>query len=477
MKIIGREKEIKLLNELYNSQKPELVCIYGRRRVGKTYLIDCAFENRITFRHSGLSPVEKREDVSFFKEQLRSFYNSLVVQGMEPCKVPTNWFDAFLLLEMFLIKKDTGERQVIFLDELPWMDTPKSSFITAFESFWNGWACHRSNIMVIVCGSSTSWILDKLINNYGGLYGRCTHQIKISEFDLREVEKFLNEKQIAFSRYDILQIYMIFGGIPYYLNYLNRELSLAQNIDTLFFAKNAPLANEYDRLFNSIFASPNTSKKIIEVLCNDQRGLSRKEICEKVGVSDGGVFSNVINALIESNFIIKYIPFGNNKREEKYKCVDSFSLFVRKFVVTNTEHNEHYWSEYFESQSCVVWKGFAFEKFCFSHIDYVKRALGIEGVSTSHSSYRSTDKNNGNQIDLVISRNDNIVNVCELKFYAVKYNVDKEEYEKIKARENTIKNLIPKTCCTRNVLISTFGTVENGYSKVFSNIITLEDFF
>ena len=241
--IIGREKEIKELNKLYDSSFPQFVAVYGRRRVGKTFLIDQTLKNRITFRHAGLSPVDYQQK-NLMKDQLKSFYYSLISQGMKKSKCPASWMEAFFMLEMHLQSIDNGGRQVVFLDELPWLDTPRSGFITALESFWNGWGCHRDNFMLIVCGSATSWIVDNLINNHGGLYGRLTCEIKLSPFTLKECEQYYQNRLIKLSRYDIVQSYMALGGIPYYLSYFDSGHSLAQNIDNLFFVKNAKLNDE-----------------------------------------------------------------------------------------------------------------------------------------------------------------------------------------------------------------------------------------
>lgn len=232
--IIGRDKEIKELVELYNSDKSEFVAVYGRRRVGKTFLIDEALKGKITFRHAGLSPVDEEGKKNSLKDQLKHFYFSLQMQGMKKSKCPSSWMEAFFMLSQLLEAKDNGKRQVVFLDELPWMDTPRSGFITAFEGFWNTWGCHRDNLMLVVCGSANSWMLDNLVNSHGGLYGRTTYEVKLSPFKLGECEQFLKKKGIRMSRYDIVQSYMVLGGIPYYLGYMKKGLSLAQNIDLLF---------------------------------------------------------------------------------------------------------------------------------------------------------------------------------------------------------------------------------------------------
>lgn len=207
------------------------------------------------------------------------FYNSLNVQGMEKCEKPKNWLDAFVLLEKFLQNRDDGSRQVIFLDELPWLDTPKSGFIRAFEAFWNTWGCHRKNLMVIVCGSANSWIQDKLLNNHGGLYNRVTYEIKLSPFNLKECEELYKSNNVNMSRYDIAQSYMIFGGIPYYMGYVNPEMSLAQNVDKLFFGKNAVLRDEYNRLFASVFVNPDMVKNIVQLLYTRNAGFNQKRNC------------------------------------------------------------------------------------------------------------------------------------------------------------------------------------------------------
>ena len=474
--MIGRKKEINELNRLYNSKKAELVAIYGRRRVGKTFLVDETFEGRITFRHAGLSPAEMKTGA--LRLQLKNFYNSLLDQGMEKSKIPDNWLDAFFMLEQFLKCCDTGERQVVFLDELPWLDTPRSGFLTAFEAFWNNWACHRKNLMVIVCGSANSWILDKLINNHGGLYNRVTYEIKLSPFSLAECEEFYVEQGISFTRYDIAQSYMVLGGVPYYMGYVERGKSLAQNIDDIFFSKNAKLSDEYDRLFSSAFTNPKEMKGIVEVLYTKNRGYTRAELLEKLKMTDGGTVSKHLNALIASDYITKYVPFGENKRVEYYKLTDAFCLFYLHFRNKIKSSKDHYWQKSLYAQEIVSWRGLAFEHLCFNHIPQIKKALGIGGVVSSESAWsKKADDEDGLQIDLLISRNDNVVNMCEIKYYSDDFSVDKDYYRTMLRRSETLSKLVPKKCAVYGTLITTFGLKENEYSGVFTNVVTLEELF
>ena len=488
--IIGREKEIAKLNELYHSGDAELIALYGRRRVGKTFLIDEVFRQRISFRHAGLSPIDDRyatesERKSRMKDQLKHFYRSLTSQGMKKSRLPDSWLDAFYMLEDYLMEKDDGEsRQLVFLDEIQWLDTPRSGFMTGFEAFWNGWACHRPNIMVIVCGSSTSWILDKLINNHGGLYDRVTYQIKLEPFSLHECEKYFKENGFEISRYDITQAYMIVGGIPYYLKYFDRKLSLTQNIDLVFFRDNAPLRDEYDRLFSSLFTNPDTMKAIIEAAGSKNRGLTRQELIQKTGIANSGEFSNYLKALISGSFIMKYCSFGGSKRVEYYKLVDPFCLFNLRFVKDSISGRRSVtWTNISESGGVTAWKGYAFENVCFNHIKQIKAALGISGVSTKESlwskrgSDESAEESDGTQIDLIIERKDNVVNMCEIKFCNDEFAVDKNYHFTLVRRRNFLSQAIPKRASVHNTLITTYGLKHNLYHGDFIHTITLDELF
>ena len=475
--MIGREKEVKELNRLYNRNKAELVAVYGRRRVGKTYLIDETFKGKITFRHAGLSP-DDEDPKGLLQAQLNHFYHSLELAGMEECEKPKDWLDAFFLLEKYLQKIDDGSRQLVFLDELPWLDTARSGFVRAFEGFWNTWGCHRDNLMVVVCGSANSWILDKLINNHGGLYNRVTYEIKLSPFTLHECEAFYQSNQIRISRYDIVQSYMIFGGIPFYMGYFDGELSFAQNVDQILFDPTAKLKDEFDRLFSSVFVNPETEKSIVQFLYTRNSGYTRREITEKLGISDGGRLSRNLNALIASDFIIKYVPFGMGKREEHYKLVDPFCIFYLHFMKNQTKNNPCFWQQNNTAQSVVSWRGFAFENVCFNHVPEIKRSLGISGVISESSAWsKRSDDETGTQIDLLLSRNDNVINMCECKFYSDDFSVDGNYYRTILRRQEMLAGMVSRKMVIHSTLITTYGLTHNEYSGVFTNVITLEDLF
>ena len=471
--MIGRKKEIEQLKKLYCSNRPELVAVYGRRRVGKTFLINETFKNNFFFKHSGLS-LDESEDNKKTKIQLKSFSKSLSLYGMDVDKEIEDWFEAFFYLTKFIMQSEDKSRKVIFIDELPWLDTKGSNFISAFEGFWNSFACARKDLLVIICGSATSWIENNLINNTGGLYGRVTYEIKLNPFNLCETKEFLESNGVNYSLYDITQAYMIFGGIPYYLNYIDNRSSLAQNVDNLFFKKNGLLSLEFDRLFDSVFSFSEKAKAIIQLLSTNNIGFSRMEIAKKLGLSDGGILSKYLNSLEASDFIIKYVPFNFSKRDIHYKLVDPFCIFFIKFVLDKSE-KENLWVEDSTSQKISSWRGYAFENVCFNHISQIKFALGILGVSTTTSAFYN--KEDGYQIDLMIIRKDNIINLCEIKFYSEEFKVTKDYFLAINRRTNLLKEKINKKYTIMNTLISTYGLFKNEYYFSFSNSIILEDLY
>ena len=298
--IIGRKAEQAELLRIFNRRQAQLVAVYGRRRVGKTFLVRELLKEHFVFYHTGISPLEL-EGRNLLDAQLTAFASTLVYSGASVSGRPKNWTEAFQWLRNFLVEQDPQKRMVVFIDEMPWMDTPRSGFISAFEHFWNGWGAGQDNLMMIVCGSATSWIEDNLINGYGGLYDRTSAEIRLSPFTLKETEQMLLSQGVTLSRYDIAQAYMAVGGIPYYLSYFQPGKSLAQIIDNLFFERKAKLQNEFERLFNSIFTSPERFKTIVRLLAKRHMGYSRDEISKLTGIPTGKDLSKVLKTLKTSS--------------------------------------------------------------------------------------------------------------------------------------------------------------------------------
>ena len=479
VEIIGRKKEIEELNRLYHSDKAQFVAVYGRRRVGKTYLVNQVFKDKMTFHHTGLSPFDDGAKMTM-RAQLQSFHYSLLRSGMDeqtPC--PKSWLEAFYLLEKLLVKLDTGGRQVVFIDELSWMDTPRSGFLTALESFWNGWASARDNIFLVVCGSSTTWMLSNLVNNYGGLYGRLTCEIKLSPFTLKECDDYLKSNGVVLSQYDVTQAYMAFGGIPYYLGYFAPGCSLAQNIDNMLFAKEAALAKEYDRLFRSLFVHWEVHQKIVNLLATRHYGFTRDEISTKCGISKGGGLSSMLKALVDSDFIIKYTPLANARKEDYYRLCDPFCAFYLRFVEGSRNTDPMFWQNSQNLPPIVAWRGFAFEQVCFNHLSQIKAALGVSGVVSKESALlvRGDKDSQGGQIDLLIDRADNVLNLCEMKFYKKPYSVSQQDRFEFEDRIDLLAKITKSKKNIHFTLVTTFGLKHSEHYGVVQKVVTLEDLF
>ncbi len=477
-RIIGRKREIEELNNLYNSGKPEFVAIYGRRRVGKTFLVKEMFQDKMTFYHSGLSPYDKERKITM-KDQLAAFYASLMQHGMEESQCPKTWMEAFFLLGKLMESIDNGERQVMFIDELPWIDTPRSSFLIALEHFWNTWGAWHDRVMLIVCGSATSWMLDNLINNKGGLYDRLTWQMKLSPFTLGECKAFFESRNMTMSPYDVVECYMIMGGIPYYLNYLQRGNSLAQNIDKLFFEPNAKLSSEFNRLFGSLFSNPEDHKAVVKLLATRLTGFSRDEIASRLGMTSGGSLTRILDALAASDFISSYHPFGTSKRELKYQLTDCFCLFYLRFIEDKEVKDSAFWQHNQNKPSLNAWRGIAFERVCFNHVEQIKTALSIGGVASSQSAWivRGDGEHEGAQMDMLIIRDDRVVNLCEMKFLSKEYEPNNEDEMKFRSRIATLQEHLSFKQTIHMTLVTTVGLKHNAHSGVIQKVVTINQLF
>lgn len=472
MEIIGRKQEILELEDLYSNGRSEFVVLYGRRRIGKTFLVNELFGDRFTFSHTALSPVEMAGK-DLMRMQLRHFTHSLIRYGAEIRQEPANWLDAFFILENLLEKRSADERILVFIDELPWLDTPRSGFLTAFEAFWNGWGSKRNNLMLVVCGSAVSWISDKLLGSKGGLYNRTTSEIKLKQFSLNECEEFFRSRNIMLDRYDILQSYMIFGGVPYYLDFFSKGTSLAGNVDRMIFNRKGKLSNEFERLFSSIFTNPEEAEKVIKVLANKRIGYTREELLKQTGIADGGGFTKLLRSLEESDFIRKFRYFGEKAKHTRYRLVDNFCLFHLNFLHRKTTDDPHFWQHNQNSPSVNSWRGFAFENVCADHVWQIKFALGISGVHTETFSWRGRES----QIDLIIDRDDRLINLCECKFSSREFVIDKEYDTVLRERQAAFMEETGTRKSTMMTLITPFGLKRNEYFGRIQNTITSEDLF
>ncbi len=470
--IIGRKKEIETLKNIYNDNKSHFVAIYGRRRIGKTYLVNEVFKNDMIFHHSGVANGTLKEQLFAFKASLKN------CNYLKDVKI-TNWFEAFEELKD-LIRESQTERKIIFIDELSWMDTPKSDLMAALESFWNGWASFREDIVLIVCASATSWMLKKIIHNKGGLYNRLTEQIHLNQFTLKECEEYFNTQCILVNKIQILEYYMILGGVPYYYNFIKKGLSVAQNIDNMIFKHDAPLRDEFKYLFSSIFKNPDIYLKIISALAKKKIGLTREEIIKYSKITNSGDLSTKLDELESCGFIRKYNCFGMKTKGAMYQIIDSFIIFYYSFL-NEDPNDEYYFENLYQTPTINTYYGFAFERVCLLHINEIKESLGIRGVSTECNAwYCKKDLDNGifgSQIDLLIVRKDQIINLCEMKFSNVEYTIPDKVMQSIYTKISDLRTITKTKYAIHPTLITPIGVKQNSNSLSMQAIITLEDLF
>lgn len=469
---IGREEERTELDMCISSNRSELVIVYGRRRVGKTYLIERHFNQTFDFWYTGRRKIPT-------KEQLRQFGRALSKYSGEKYNLST-WFEAFDALEDYMETLPSDRKKIIFIDEMPWIDRVHSNFVSALEGFWNGWAMRRNDIMLIATGSATSWMRDKLTENKGGLHARITCKLHIAPFSLHESEQYLEMQGISWDRYQILQAYMTLGGVPFYYSLLNPTLSLSQNIDILFFKSDGKLKEEFDELYNGLFKFADRYIEIVETLSKHKYGLTYKELEKAINVS-GSQLTKILKNLERCDFIERWPQYGNKKREEVLRLTDFFTLFYYKFVDTQNIREEQWWSKNSNSQKVLSWMGVSFELICLKHHKQIKQALGLGAISTETSTWHANPNEKegipGAQIDMIIERADRIVHLCEIKFSVDKYNLSKDYENKLRERMGIFRLLTKNRKSLVNSFITTYGvTNSKGHSIVHSEV-TMDDLF
>lgn len=476
--IIGRKYEQQLIKERCESGKAELVAIYGRRRVGKTFLVRKMFDDQFAFSFTGIYEASRIVQLENFRAALQQYSG-------QPIPRLKDWFEAFAALRQYLETLAPTSQIIIFLDELPWMDTPRSNFISAFGYFWNSWASDQPNLKLFVCGSATTWMLSHLIGDKGGLYGRVSRAIYLAPFTLGETEAFLRDtKSMTLSRQQVLDTYMILGGIPYYLDMLEVGRPLDESIDRLFFAQGAPLANEFEFLFRSLFKDSKNYRRVVEVLSTKMKGMSRKELIEALKLKGGGQLSEILDNLLKCDFIRKYSAIGKSERDALYQLTDLFSLYHLRFVANSNGQDERFWSNMRNDGSRTAWSGYAFEQICFHHIPQIKKTLGISGIlSNVHSwacrPFVTADGSEwkGGQIDMLIDRADGVINICEMKYAKEEYVIDANYEQHLRERISSFRAATQTKKSLLQTFVTTYGVKRNIHSGIVASEIKMDDLF
>lgn len=461
--IIGREEETAILDNLLKSKESELLAIYGRRRVGKTFLIRTYYKEQIAFSCIGESGGKTVIQMANFFSQLKQYFPE------KDFPTTTTWQSAFQTLRTCIDGIKNGHKKVLFFDELPWLDTHKSGFLSAFGYFWNSYASQRNDLIIVICGSAASWILDKVVNNKGGLHNRITKRIRLMPFTLKETEAYLKSRSIKLERYQLLQLYMVMGGVPQYLKAVERGQSVGKVIENACFTKDGLLSGEFANLYSALFEHPDRHIEVVHALGKKNKGLTRTEILKASKLLTGGRMTKVLNELLESGFIQKANPFGKKEKDSLYRLIDEFSLFYYRFMAGKEKHTveRETWSGIQYATDFTTWCGYAFENICIKHVAQIKKALGIYGVQSVEASWRKagTKNDRGAQIDLLIDRADGCINICEMKFSNKLFVIDRKYAAEL---DNKLK-IFHENSETKKTLfltmVTTYGVFDNDYRE------------
>jgi len=459
-KFIGRETEKSILKEALDSNAPELIALFGRRRVGKTFLVRQYFVDRLVFEFTGTRDAK-------LSQQLQNFTKALgkAAGNDKLYRVPNNWSEAFDLLTHFVTPKLKIGKAVVFLDEFPWLNTHKSGFLSAFDYWWNSWGNTQSNLVVVICGSAASWMIRNVVNNRGGLHNRITRKLRLVPFTLYEMAQYLQAKHINLEKYHILQLYMVMGGIPHYLQEIKKGESATQAIDRICFTEGGLLNDEFRNLYYSLFDDASRHLAVIRALAKNKTGLTRNQIMAESGLSSGGTVTGLLEELIESGFVTAWLPYDKKSKDSIYKLADEFTHFYLKFMENNRSHGRGTWQNFSVGQSWRSWSGVAFERICLKHIPQLKKALGIAAVYTEESAWRHLSKTSkGAQIDLLIDRRDFAINICEMKFAENVFVIDKAYCNELEGKSNIFKEATGTKKSLFLTMVTTFGVQRNEYA-------------
>ena len=472
-RLIGRERECEELKWAYESKRSELVILYGRRRIGKTFLVRRFFNDRYSFYFVGAHRQKKSVQLQNFREMLIRYSGDNTLPQL------THWHEAFLHLEAYL-ERCKDQRKVLFFDEMPWADTQGSEFVDELEYFWSNWVQQRDDIVLIACGSATSWMKDKLEDNQGGLHNRITHRIYLRPFYLRECKTYLREHGFDWDDYQIMQCYMLFGGIPYYLSLLRPNLSLPENVDALVFRRGGDLSNEFDELYNALFNKADRYNAIVRLLSTKRQGFTRVEIEKATGFGGGGL-TRMLDNLDRCDFITAYAQFGNKNKQTLYRLSDFYTLFYFHYVEGNRSQDEHYWQHHFTDRDVAAWQGFTFEELCLQHLPLIKQGLGISGMATEASAWRYVpqkgDKNKGAQVDLVIKRADKIIHLVEMKFSETPFSISKTYERQLNDRKNLFMEMTKVSHGVVHTFVTPMGLSKGTHSSIVHSQLTARDLF
>jgi AAA+ ATPase superfamily predicted ATPase len=476
--VVARDRELKIFHQVEQSRKSECLAVYGRRRIGKTYLIDETFNNHpFYFSFTGTKNSPHKKQIKKFMRKLVRLARKMKVTIP---KRASDWDEALDILFQVVerAKTDPTQKKIIFFDELPWLCSHKSGFLEALDYFWNDNLSKRRDSILIVCGSAAAWMIKQILNEKGGFHNRVTKSpIAMRPFTMKETKEYLHFRQItSLSDKQIVEIYMVTGGVAHYLDQLNPGESATQFINNNFFGTHGELRKEFSRLFKSLFDEYRKHVAVIRALADHPSGYTHHELLTALQLPSGGTFSEVLEELQESHFIQFNPKLGNKKKEGVYRLIDEYTLFYLKWVepLGKNHRDNTYWNSQFGKRGYFTWLGHAFENVCFKHSEQIKADLGISGITANVFGYRGKT-----QMDMLIDRKDDTINLCEMKYTGSVFKLTAKEAKNIQDRKDELLSLV-KTGTSVIVTLVTPLPVSNTvahYTGLIDGQVNLDAFF
>jgi uncharacterized protein len=467
--LVGRRREQRTLQAVLGSREAELVCVYGRRRVGKTFLVRQFFAKELVFELTGVFDAP-------LQEQLRNFGRAFCAAFGAETAPPSDWPEAFARLGEALdrLPKRSAKR-VVFLDELPWLCSRRSGFLRALEHFWNAWAVKKDWLVLVVCGSAAAWMIERILTARGGLHNRVTRRVRLEPFTLAETREFLASRRIDLGDYQTIELYMAIGGVPHYLKEIRRSESASQYIDRICFARDGALHDEFRNVYRSLFEHAERHETVVRALARKTCGMTRNELLEAAQMGSGGAATTLLDELEASGFLLRVPAFGMKTKDAVYRLVDEYSLFYLRWIERHRGSSDGFWVTRRTSPAWRAWGGLAFESVCLKHGRQIKRALGIEAVETLESTWRSpplrvsrsasssAGGEGGAQIDLLIDRADATINLCEMKFSEAEFVVDKRYAAELRSKRDAFRRTTASKKTLLLTMVTTYGVRENAH--------------
>lgn len=473
MEMVGRVQERRCLDRCDGSDKSELVCVYGRRRVGKTFLVEQTLGPFFAFHVVGSKDAAT-------SSQLREFGLELTDRGDPNPNPPADWREAFNRLYKVITAPDAPRsphgKAVVFIDEFPWFAKQRSDFLSAFSTFWNRRSTTGQKLLVVICGSATSWVIEHVLESAGDMAARVTESIFLKPFALAETKEYFDSRGFGWDERSLIETQMVFGGLPYFFSLMSPHQSLAQSIDRLCLRPRAQLRDETMILLESTMRRSRLYVELFALLAQHRYGVPKAEAMRLLGHSTNQFIKATAEA-VKCGYVHEYKNLSKPQNPKYLMLVDPFILFHYRLIEPAHGDSPRSWADFVADQErYTAWRGNAFEIVCLQHVRQLKSALGIGGVLTKEYPWASARKAGGAQVDLVIERADRIVNLCEMKFTDAPYELTSAVEQELVRKREVFREETGTRLALKTVLVSAQGTAGYHDSQI-AQIITADDLF